>query len=241
MLMRLGHGISMLHQKQFSPLQLSGLQSFLDAQNLSSVVFSSGSGDNAPVSGWLDSSPKNNGFTNEGASGNFIYKASGLHGKPAIRKAVAQTSMISNNMSMYANAGTVIYIFTPLPARTTVNGPFGSLVSSFAYVTLSGSTITYEKNEANASVIGPAVNTSDVIITAVSFTSVSSAKLYVNNNAPVTFDPNNALTNNGGVRLGMTTAINSIESEFYGLLVFNRELSAKEIRDVYSWARRRYA
>jgi hypothetical protein len=229
----------------FEPTDISGLQTFQDAQTASSLSFSSGSGENAVLSRWDDLSGNDYYlYPNASNVNNFIYKPFGLFGKPALRKSGTQASLECISTTMYSTAVTQIIFFSVLPTATQLTGMIGSLLNSSAKLQITGTRIpSYLRIEAsvtNATLPAWTSLSDDMLMLAVSITDASNAKLH-NGIDSTSFDPHNLYYSNGGIRLGSLTATNvDPEIEIYGHLLYNTALSDDEMNKMYLWGLRRY-
>lgn len=172
--------------------------------------------------------------------------ASGLHGKPAFRKAHPSSVLRDTNQgspSLYANSLTLVYFFSGIFDGTKDNGEFISLLNNNALLQANNATeIQYEDDEnGNPAIIAGEYNLNNLTMAAVSISDPSSAFVKINNLAGTTFNPANSYSTLGSFRAGSRSPLGyGLHHEIYGIILYDRGLSDAELNQLYMWGLARY-
>lgn len=234
----------------FTPESLSNLGLWLDAQNLSSISFSSGSGDGGLVGQW---GPSNSDGTYGAYTASptypLTYLASGIQSKPAIRKNSPYSILNDDGNGTPAKYGmevTIIIFFTKDDASQLTGDIFTFNNTSARFWINDDNTLRYYKQEGGTfyEYNGGTTFSMDQNLTmfAISYTDESTALLKVNDLNPNSFDPYGGYWySDGGFRLGgRNAALKSPIVEFSSFILYNRALTNDELNQIYAWGADRY-
>lgn len=230
-----------------SPADFENLQLYIDAQEFGNITFASGSGDGDPIAsvagigGALGVVDESNGY-------NWLYKASGIHGKPSFKKGVPTRSIFRDenkgSPALYETQVTLVYFFTGIFDGTIDQGSILCMNSpSYSRVhVVNSTTMSYIHNEnaTNVSISGT-YDLTDLTMIALSYDDLSSLNIKINDGSFQNIDPRD-FYDGGGVRFGGHNYVSAgLYHEFYGGLVYNRPLDESELNRLYDWGVARYS
>lgn len=230
-----------------APTDINNLVLYIDAQEFDNITFASGSGDGDPIAS-VAGVGSTLGVIDNSNGDNFLYEATGVYGKPSFKKTVTYKSIFEDenqgSPAVYSTQVTVVYFFTGIFNGTQDTGNILTMGGDTAQkrVSVNNSTeMAYNRNETSQAVtISGIYDLSQLTMIALSYDSLSSLNIKVNNGSFQNIDPDDSY-DSGSVRFGGYNAFGtSLYHEFYGGLAYDRNLDEDELNQLYDWGVARY-